>query len=282
MQDNKTKETFKNSYKVQEKEMVSLSVYNVGYQRCEPGYQWGPGVRDHYLIHYIVSGQGYYQHGTTRYQLKKGDAFLIYPYTQVTYYADKNDPWEYYWVGFAGSDAQMILDCTDFSKENPVILSVQDGDQVQKQLYRIYENRGNQLSHAAMMTGQLYITLSLFIQNALLPSKKQASGISYVQKAVSYIESHYSYPITIDDAADYVGISRSHLFREFKLHLGKSPKEYLSEYRIRNACIHLASTSLSISAIATSVGYDNGMYFSKVFHELKGMTPTQYRKEFSH
>ena len=48
-------ENYKNSYKATDKELVSLSVYNVGCQRCDPGYQWGPGIRDHYLIHYIIS-----------------------------------------------------------------------------------------------------------------------------------------------------------------------------------------------------------------------------------
>ena len=45
---------YKNSYKVTEKELVSLSVYNVGFQKCDALYQWGPGIRDHYLIHYLV------------------------------------------------------------------------------------------------------------------------------------------------------------------------------------------------------------------------------------
>lgn len=45
---------YKNSYKVTEKELVSLSVYNVGFQKCDALYQWGPGIRDHYLIHYII------------------------------------------------------------------------------------------------------------------------------------------------------------------------------------------------------------------------------------
>lgn len=48
---------YKNSYKVTEKELVSLSVYNVGFQKCDALYQWGPGIRDHYLIHYIISGK---------------------------------------------------------------------------------------------------------------------------------------------------------------------------------------------------------------------------------
>ena len=41
---------YKNSYKVNKKELVSLSVYNVGFQKCEPLYQWGPGIRDHWDI----------------------------------------------------------------------------------------------------------------------------------------------------------------------------------------------------------------------------------------
>ena len=52
---------YKNSYKATKKELVSLSVYNVGYQKCDALHQWGPGVRDHYLIHYVISGCGHYE-----------------------------------------------------------------------------------------------------------------------------------------------------------------------------------------------------------------------------
>ena len=107
-------EKYKNSYKATEKELVSLSVYNVGYQNCDPGYQWGPGIRDHYLIHYIISGKGTYQVNGTTYDLTAGDAFLVYPNTEIIYCADAEEPWEYAWVGFTGSDAAMILKATDF------------------------------------------------------------------------------------------------------------------------------------------------------------------------
>ena len=82
---------YKNSYKVAEKELVSLSVYNVGFQKCDPLYQWGPGIRDHYLIHYIISGRGYYKLGQQTYELNAGDTFLVYPNTEVTYYAAEED-----------------------------------------------------------------------------------------------------------------------------------------------------------------------------------------------
>ena len=60
-------EKYKNSYKVTEKELVSLSVYNVGFQRCDSLYQWGPGIRDHYLIHYIIAGGGFF-FGVSKYR----------------------------------------------------------------------------------------------------------------------------------------------------------------------------------------------------------------------
>ena len=107
---------YKNSYKVTEKELVSLSVYNVGFQKCDALYQWGPGIRDHYLIHYIISGKGTYRVAGQTYHLSGGDTFLVYPNTEVVYCADEQNPWEYAWVGFTGSDASMILKATDCSR----------------------------------------------------------------------------------------------------------------------------------------------------------------------
>ena len=99
-----------------------------------------------------------------------------------------------------------------------------------------------------------------------------------MEKAESYIGTNYSYPVTVEDVADYVGISRSHLFRSFQTYMNCSPKEYLSEFRIKQACRLLKETDLSISAIAYSVGFENNLYFSKAFRKEKQMSPTQYRE----
>ena len=270
-------DSFKNSYKVKEREMTSLSVYNVGFQQCEPLYQWGPGIRDHYLIHYVVSGRGFYQIDEKKYTLNPGDTFLIYPHTKVTYFADKDLPWEYYWVGFWGSDASTILGATDFSPESPVIYGDSFSDSIRDHIFKIYEARGNDAFHATAMTGRLYLTLARFIKDSAHRPEINETSYTYVQKAIDYIHYHYSYPVSVDEVADYVGISRSQLFRAFKTHLSKSPKEYLTEFRIRQACTLLKHSSLSIGVIAASVGFDNGLYFSKVFNKVKGMSPTAYR-----
>lgn len=137
---------YKNSYKVTEKELVSLSVYNVGFQKCDALYQWGPGIRDHYLIHYIISGKGTYRVAGQTYHLSGGDTFLVYPNTEVVYCADEQNPWEYAWVGFTGSDASMILKATDFSPENPFIRDTPRGNDIHRQILHIYDARGNDSS----------------------------------------------------------------------------------------------------------------------------------------
>ena len=86
-----------------------------------------------------------------------------------------------------------------------------------------------------------------------------------------------SYPITVEDIASYVGLSRSHLFRSFEIVMQQSPKEYLTDFRMKQACYLLEHSNLSITAIANSVGFDNGLYFSKTFHKKKGLSPKEYR-----
>ncbi len=65
-------EDFKHSFKTDRRGELSLLVYNVGFQKCPPGYGWGPGVRDHYLLHYVLSGQGTYETGGRTFVLHSG------------------------------------------------------------------------------------------------------------------------------------------------------------------------------------------------------------------
>lgn len=268
---------YKNSYKVTKKELVSLSVYNVGFQKCDPLYQWGPGIRDHYLIHYIISGQGFYHVKGRQIPLCAGDCFLVYPNAEVYYQAAGDDPWEYAWVGFTGSDASMILKATDFSPEHPYICGISCGDSIRRQILHIYDARGNEFWHAVEMTGRLYTMLALFMHSASGAGSRNSAN-SYVQKGIEFISANYSYAITVEDIADYVGVSRSHLFRSFEAVTGLSPKEFLTDFRMKQACYLLEHSGLSVTAIANSLGFDNSLYFSKTFRKQKGMSPKEFRE----
>ncbi len=269
---------YKNSYKTTEKELVSLAVYNTGFQKCDPLYQWGPGIRDHYLIHHVISGKGCLKVKRKEYGLCAGDSFLIYPGTEASYTADAQEPWEYAWVGFNGSDAPIILKATDFTPGCPVIAATPYGEEIAHQMRHIYDVRGNDFESAVEMTGRLYTTLALYLKGAG-HTPAQNNYHTYVQKAIEYIAAHYSYSITVEDIADYVGLSRSHLFRSFELVLQVSPKEYLTQFRIKQACYLLKHAGLSITAIANSVGFESSLYFSKAFKKAKGMSPREYKQK---
>lgn len=104
---------YKNSMKL-ERRTASLYVQNTGSQQCAPNYGWGPGVRDHFLLHHVIAGSGVFACGDRRYALKAGDTFLIYPNTTIHYCAAAQEPWEYVWVGFSGLDAAAYVELTDF------------------------------------------------------------------------------------------------------------------------------------------------------------------------
>lgn len=94
-----------------------------------------------------------------------------------------------------------------------------------------------------------------------------------------YIQGNYCDPISVDDIAGYANISRSHLYRIFMKKVGISPNEYLSAYRINKACGLLRNSNLKINEIASSVGYNDQLYFSRVFKKLKGVSPSRYLKK---
>lgn len=270
-------ESYKNSYKAQDKELVSLSVYNTGYQKCLPDHQWGPGIRDHFLLHHVISGKGYYKLRDHTYELKKGDTFLIYPFDEITYYSDANDPWEYAWVGFSGTDAKTLLNAAGFSSSSPIIYQSNNSDYIRRQLIHIYEARGSELYSAVEMTGRLYTTLSGFLSKDHAPAiSHQSSYAAYMKKGVDFIHANYSYPITVVDIADYIGISRSHLFRAFQETMNQSPKEYLTAFRINQACILLTHSDLSVTAVGRSVGFEDNLNFSKAFKKVTTLSPTAY------
>ena len=99
-----------------------------------------------------------------------------------------------------------------------------------------------------------------------------------MEEALQYIENNYAHKVNIQVIADHLSIERTYLYRLFKDITGFSPQEYLLDFRIRQACSLLKKTDLPVSDIARSVGYEDALYFSRLFKQKKGKTPTDYRK----
>ena len=262
-----------------DRRLASLSVRDVGFQSCSKDHLFGPCIRDYYMIHYIISGAGYYIMDGQKFHLRAGEAFLIYPSVRTTYYSDMDNPWEYYWVGFSGNDAEILINLTDFSKEVPV-LSLPSNDILELFLL-IYNSKGEDSHLSIRMIGYLYLLLSHFIEYSQSGHSANESAMEKNLKAAEkYILQNYQNTISVETLACACGISRSWLFRCFKALTNTSPKEYLTAYRIERAKILLQNSTLSIRQISYSTGFQDELYFSKVFKKITGKSPSEYRKHF--
>lgn len=270
---------FKHSFKDTLRENLSLAVYNTGYEKCRNGHTWGPAIRDHYLIHYVISGKGTLTCGGLTYPVERGDLFFIRPSAIVSYSADQEDPWEYCWVGFNGTEADRLVGLTEFAKGPPVI-HYTNHDNLKRLMLNIYNSHGNNPSNEMRMIGFLYLLLSELVTSREISSEQYSNEHSYLEKAMRYIQRNFCEVISVDDIAEFAGISRSHLYRVFMKNTGMSPNEYLSSYRINKACGMLRSSDLKINEIASSVGIHDQLYFSRVFKKHKGVSPSGYLKQF--
>ena len=273
--------TYKQSFKQNYTDNVDISIYNCGLQSCEPGYTWGPGARDHYLIHLIAAGKGTYTLNGKVYELGPGDIFLAKPNQLISYTADQTDPWEYHWVGFNGACANRLVQQLPFREDMPVH-HCKRPDKIKKTLLDIYFARGLEAPNEAMMVGHLYLFIAELMQEARDAEPHAASSSSqYVINAIKYIQFNYFHDVSIDDIAKAVGVSRSHLYRVFMANVGQSPIDYLTNYRISEACYLLKNSQLSIAEIAVSVGFFDQFYFSRVFKKAKGVPPSRYLASIS-
>lgn len=261
------------------RENMSLAVYSAGHQRCHPGHHVLKGSRDFYLVHYVASGKGVFVAGGRTFSLSAGDMFFIFPRSDVYYEADAEDPWDYYWVSFHGTEARRILGYTGFSPENPV-MHLRDSDVLREMMINIYRAGGKTPAADTAMTGHLHLFLSELISRTNERSGKDDTQ-EYLVRAVEYIREEYAAPIRVDDVAFKVGVSRSQLYRAFMREFDVSPNQYIRQYRIQEACALLSSSNLSISAVAAAVGFTDPLYFSRAFHEVKGLSPSQYRQKYA-
>jgi AraC-like DNA-binding protein len=99
-----------------------------------------------------------------------------------------------------------------------------------------------------------------------------------VRKAMAYVHEHSSEPISLKDVARSVGISKEYLARCFHQETGVTLVTYLNRYRVGQAKARLEAGEQDLSKIALEVGFSSGSYFSRVFRQEVGMSPSAYRQ----
>ncbi|BDC00840.1 AraC family transcriptional regulator [Clostridium perfringens] len=276
-------ESYKHKYlEIKEKNSLDLYLGYCGMEKCLPSHSYGPAVRNNYLIHYIIDGEGTYYVNGQSYRLRKNQGFLICPNTLTYYKASKDNPWTYMWISFNGIKAKKYLHYSNLN-ENNLIFEYTEDDSLEVYINRMLELNKMSYSNELEIQGLLYLFLSKLAITKDERSLKKNNNMSdfYVEKAVEFIQHNYLNPsLKVTDVANFIGLNRSYLTHIFKKSLELSPKEFLLNYRINEAFSLLQNTNLSIGTISKSVGYTDQLAFSKVFKKIKGISPKAYRDSF--
>jgi len=262
-----------------------LTVLFAGESQTRPGHRVGPKITDYFLLHHVTSGMGKFHLGDFEATLGAGDTFLIPPNQLAAYESDGSDPWRYRWVAFTGGRAAALVAEAGLSDGRYVART--DGNRAPgercRQIYEAFLARNR--SAAMEAAGHLHLLLSVLQEYVTAEAEVAASPLrpashseELAQQAMRYLTAQYAEPVTIEGMAETLGYNRAYLSRLFKAHTGLSPATYLAKYRVDQGRRLLRERpELTVEQVASSIGFQDSLYFSKQFKRWYGQTPTDYR-----
>ena len=246
-----------------------LTVREVGHSKTPPGIKVGPCLRDCYILHYLISGKGTY----LGQPIKEGDGFLICPDEMSGFVSSEENPFEHYWIMFYGANAVKTLASAGIPTKNHVF-----SFSFIKELVPVFENclesPHENSCFSLYLLGALFQILSFHAKG--IAKEPQDVKEIYLDKAVGFLRTNYHTELTVNDIAAAANISAKYLYKLFLSQYGMSPHRYLNEVRMERAKELLLRGGLSISQVATSCGYPDPLYFSKVFRRVAGVAPREF------
>ena len=247
-----------------------LHISDIGYANSPRVTRFGPGRRNAYLVHYILSGKGFFN----GHPLSAGEGFLITPGMPEEYHPDPADPWEYVWIISDDPKFQDLLECYHADPETNIFRY--DFLHALQEMKEVLISNPNTLYDPYEM---LEFFLGIFkhhTKHPIVENTKPNSEV-YLEAAVHYIHSNLFYPITVSEITAFLGVSQPYLFRIFKEKFSKSPKQYISDCKFTHAKKLLKETDMTVTQIAISVGFPDVLSFSKFFSAKEGRSPQSYR-----
>ncbi len=250
-----------------------LTVHFTGYEKCRARHSFGPAVRQQYLVHYVLSGKGWFRTGGQCYHLESDSIFLIRPGEPAYYEADGQDPWEYCWVGFDGSDAAELMQTCGLL-DRPVHSGC--SGEARGTVLRLYQEAISNRGNGVLYRGLLYQFFSFLVvrPGALRP----AGAGEYLKKATEYIRRNYMYDISVAGVASFVGVDRSYLYRMFCQWEHMPPQKYLLSCRMEAARRMLLESGYTVTEVAYSCGFRDVSSFDKAFRGAMGASPSAFRR----
>ena len=263
---------------------VPLRINNCGYYRVHttPVIETPhPEGRNDYQLLYIAAGRGefYFKGSKEPTIVTKGNMILFRPGEPQVYYYYAVDKTEVYWVHFTGWKVEEYLERYELPRDENVFYTGVSPDYPWIYNQMIRELQLQRVNHEDMISlymHHIFITINRYIKER---RETKNDTINDIERAAHYFKDNYNNQISIEQYAEEHLISVNWFIHNFKSVMKMSPMQYIISLRITMAKGYLENSAKNIAEISDEVGYENALYFSRLFRKYTGMTPTEYRKK---
>ena len=263
---------------------VPLRINNCGYYRVHttPVIETPhPEGRNDYQLLYIAAGKGkfYFKGSKEPTIVTKGNMILFRPGEPQVYYYYAVDKTEVYWVHFTGWKVEEYLERYELPHDENVFYTGVSPDYPWIYNQMIRELQLQRVNHEDMISlymHHIFITINRYIKER---RETKNDTINDIERAAHYFKDNYNKQISIEQYAAEHLMSVNWFIHSFKSVMKMSPMQYIISLRIAMAKGYLENSAKNIAEISNEVGYENALYFSRLFRKYTGMTPTEYRKK---
>lgn len=256
-----------------------LTPTDVGYFPHATGhfYERKKGI-DQAVCIYCSKGAGWCEMRGCCHDVKEGELLVLPPGEPHTYGADETHPWTIFWFHVAGEDVRLLLPEFGVPGDRPVVYLGDD-----PQIAAVFEDMLDLMEHGHAPFQMLHVSrmlaylISLMILRARENWRAAPDAKQKVAYCINYMKQHLDKPLRLVTMANLAGYTPSYFNVLFRHETGFTCMDYLMQLRIQQACEWLRETHWPVKTIAAKLGYEDPLYFSRVFRAVKKISPRQFR-----
>ncbi len=239
-----------------------------------------PRGRLDYQLLYIASGRVHFYFDGKPTIVEAGNMVLYRPKEEQRYYYYGTDQTKVYWVHFTGNNVKNILRKYGITDNTRIIYTGVSIEYKELFMSMIDELTLQRADYEEMLVN-VFMRLLICLHRLILqkPRRTNHLNMNEMEQAAQYFQIHYNKNINIKEYAISHNMSISWFIQSFRKYASTTPAQYIQTLRISNSKMLLETTDYNITEIAKLVGYENPLYFSRLFRKQCGKSPSQFRKQ---
>ena len=226
-----------------------------------------------FILEYVVSGKGFLEIDGNRYELSAGDVYLISPGKPHAYGAERNDPFEKIWINFSSDMFMTVL--SEFLLIGRYVFK--DKSHLKGSFENLIATASDTENSNFIQTELCKAVFSIFAELSKSAAPEISAGGDFEQRARRILSGAYS-DVKIKNLAEKLCVSQAQLIKRFKAAYGVTPYQFLLTKKIDAAKELLLTTNLTVKEISLRLFFQNEHYFSNIFKQKLGLSPTEFRR----